>query len=393
MLPPLPRGVIKSTPEDFVVEELPLYLPSGEGDHLYVRFTKRNLPTDVAVRAIARALGVDARDVGVAGLKDKVGVTTQTISVPLGRDPGALEARVAALALDGITIHEVRRHTNKLRTGHLAGNRFTIVVRGLEGGRIDEVVRTLERVGREGAPNAFGTQRFGREQDNAQRARAWLRGEWAGPRDGRQRRFLFSSLQSAIFNDVLRRRVDDGTWLTPLEGDVLQKEDSGGLFLCADVQADRERAARGEVSPTGPMVGIKMRAPAGAPLALETEVTNAWLGEGFDLAAVRQLGEGTRRPLRTLVRDLRIEVDREASGANADAGDPREQRPSVRVYFVLPKGTYATTVLTTAMDIDTCASDGVSTAEASGGTSEQNEAGSAGSDEHHTEASRGDRES
>ncbi|MGO8996457.1 MAG: tRNA pseudouridine(13) synthase TruD [Polyangiaceae bacterium] len=350
MLTRPPRGVIKSTPDDFIVEEIPLYAPSGEGDHLYLRFTKRNLPTDAVVRSIARALGVEPRDVGVAGLKDKVGVTTQTISVPLGRDPGALEDRARALALDGVTIHEARRHTNKLRTGHLAGNRFTIVVRDIDDARIPDVVAALERAGREGAPNASGAQRFGRgkgDQNNAERARAWLRGEWSGPRDGRAKRFLWSSLQSAIFNDILGRRIEDGSWATPLEGDVLQKEDSGGLFLCADVQADRERSARGEVSPTGPMVGIKMRAPEGAPLALEKEVTTAWLGESFDLARVRSLGEGARRPLRTLVRELRVEVDR------------REQRPSVRVYFVLPKGAYATTVLATAVDIDTCATDEV----------------------------------
>jgi tRNA pseudouridine13 synthase len=343
----LPRGIVKSTPEDFVVEELPLYSPSGEGDHLYLRFTKRNLPTDLAVRAIARALGVDPRDVGVAGLKDKVGLTTQTISVPLGRDPAALGERARALSLEGITIHEARRHTNKLRTGHLAGNRFEVVVREIDPAQIDEVVRRLEQVGREGAPNAFGAQRFGRDRDNAERARSWLRGEWSGPRDGRAKRFLWSSLQSAIFNDVLQRRIEGGTWATPIEGDVLQKEDSGGLFLCADVQADRERSARGEVSPTGPMVGVKMKSPTLAPLALETEVTTDWLGASFDLARVRQLGEGARRPLRTLVRDLRVEVDL------------REQRPSVRVYFVLPKGAYATTVLATAVDIDTCASDEV----------------------------------
>jgi tRNA pseudouridine13 synthase len=348
----LPRGVIKSSPEDFLVEELPLYAPSGEGDHLYVRFTKRNLPTDVAVRMIARALGADARDVGVAGMKDKVGITTQTISVPVGRDPAALEDRVRALSLDGITIHEARRHTNKLRTGHLEGNRFTVMIREIEHAQIDQVVGALERVGREGAPNAFGAQRFGREKDNAERCRAWLRGEWSGPRDGRAKRFLWSSLQSAIFNDVLDRRVKDGTWTSPLEGDVLQKEDSGGLFVCADVQADGERSARHEVSPTGPMVGIKMRAPTGAPLALETEVTSAWLGEAFDLASVRQLGEGARRPLRTLVSDLRVEVDR------------GEQRSAVRVYFVLPKGAYATTVLATAVDTDTCASDEVNAPEA-----------------------------
>ncbi|HEY2512039.1 MAG TPA: tRNA pseudouridine(13) synthase TruD, partial [Polyangiaceae bacterium] len=323
----LPRGILKSSPEDFVVEEIPLYEPSGQGDHLYVRFTKRNLPTDVVVRTMARALGVDARDVGVPGLKDKVGVTTQTISLPVPRGlaSDALEAKVRALSLEGVSILDARRHGNKLRTGHLAGNRFTIVLRGVAEAEVAGAIATLERIGREGAPNGFGTQRFGREGDNAERAQAWLRGEWSGPRDGRAKRFLWSSLQSAIFNEVLRRRVEEGSWATPLSGDLLQKEDSGGLFLCADVQADRARAERGEVSPTGPMVGIKMRAPAEAPLALEQEVTERFLGASFDFSRVRQLGEGARRPFRTLVRELRAE---------------RLDGSGVRVCFVLPKGAY-----------------------------------------------------
>jgi tRNA pseudouridine13 synthase len=345
----LPRGVIKASPEDFVVEEIPLYEPSGAGDHLYVRFTKRALTTDQAARAIARALGgVDGRDVGIAGLKDKVGVTTQTISLPMPRGEEArrdFESRARGLALEGITVHDARAHANKLRTGHLAGNRFVVTVRDVDPARLDEAVATLERVGREGAPNAFGEQRFGKPggtggRDNAERARAWLRGDAPPPRDPRQRRFLWSALQSAVFNDVLRKRVEDGTWATPLEGDVLQKADSGGLFVCTDVQADRERAARGEVFPTGPMPGLKMRAPEGAPLALEQEVTRAWLGEDFDFAAVRALGEGARRPLRVVVRDLRVEVV------------SREQPVGVRVYFVLPKGAYATTVLSAAFAIE-----------------------------------------
>ena len=339
----LPRGLFKSTPEDFVVEEIPLYEPSGQGDHLYVRFTKRNLPTDVVVRTMARAVGVEARDVGVPGLKDKVGVTTQTISLPVPRGVD-LEAKVRALALEGVSILDMRRHGNKLRTGHLAGNRFTVILRGVAEADVPVAIATLDRIGREGAPNAFGTQRFGKGGDNAERAQAWLRGEWSGPRDGRARRFLWSSLQSAIFNEVLRRRVEEGTWATPVAGDLLQKEDTGGLFLCADVQADRARAERGEVSPTGPMVGIKMRSPEGAALALEQEVTAHFLGASFDFSRVRQLGEGARRPFRTLVRELRAEPF-EASG--------------VRVCFVLPKGAYATTVLSHAFILDTCASEEV----------------------------------
>src|SRR5437867_4475339 len=105
----LPRGRIKVVPEDFVVEEIPLYEPSGQGDHLYVRFTKRGLNTDAAARAIGAALGVSARDLGIAGMKDKIAVTTQTISVPIPRDGAAtIEQRARELALDGITIHDAR---------------------------------------------------------------------------------------------------------------------------------------------------------------------------------------------------------------------------------------------------------------------------------------------
>jgi tRNA pseudouridine13 synthase len=384
--PPPPRGIFKARPEDFVVEEIPLYEPSGEGDHLYLRFTKRNLPTDAVVKSVARALGVDVRDIGVPGLKDKVGVTTQTISIPLtgpGRDAAKVIDLAANLAIEGVVFHEARRHANKLRTGHLAGNRFTIVVRDVEAGRVGEVIDALERIGREGAPNAFGTQRFGREGDNAKRAQAWLRGEWAGPRDGRARRFLWSSLQSAIFNDVLARRRHEGTWRIPLEGDVLQKEDSGGLFLCANVHADRARAETGEVSPTGPIVGVKMRAPTGAPLELESEVTTLWLGEAFDLSRVRALGEGTRRSLRTPVSGMRVAVHAcdpgetslmETAGQRTEIPrDSREQRPGVRVEFVLPKGAYATTVLSAALTLDASTTDEVTREGARGHNSSADE--------------------
>ena len=338
----LPRGVIKTTPDDFVVEELPLYEPSGAGDHLYVRFTKRGLTTDAAVRAIARAMQVEARDVGVPGLKDKVAVTTQTISLPAPAKDASFDDRARALAIDGVTILEARRHANKLRTGHLAGNRFTIVVRGIDPARLDEARAAFDRIAREGAPNFYGVQRFGASRDNAERAREWIVGGAKPPRDPRARRFAWSALQSAIFNDVLAARVEAGTWATPLEGDVLQKTDSGGLFVCADVEADRARCERDEIVPTGPLPGAKMRAPTGEPLALETQITAKWLGEAFDFETTRALGEGTRRPLRLRAREVVVN--------DAAAIDPKEQPAALRVSFVLPRGAYATTVLSAVFD-------------------------------------------
>jgi tRNA pseudouridine13 synthase len=336
----LPHGIIKQSPEDFVVEEIPAYAPTGEGTHVFVRFTKTDRTTMEAGQSIARALECNPRAAGFAGMKDKRAVTTQTISLetPRGVLPSALAEKARALALPGIVIHEATPHGHKMKAGHLSGNRFSITVRGVPLDRLDDVERSLRRVAAEGVPNAFGVQRFGRSGDNAARALAWLRGQERGPRDPRMQRLLWSSLQSAVFNGVLEARVEDGTWATPLEGDLLKLRSSGGLFLCSDVQTDAVRAAEGEVSPTGPLVGARMRWPEGVPEALERRIAATTLGEGFDLSRTRRLGEGTRRPLRMWVQDLRWERSEPEDGHSLAC---------MRVYFVLPKGAYATTVLST----------------------------------------------
>ena len=355
-------GIIKRSPAHFVVDEIPAYEPAGEGAHLFLRFRKTNLTTDEAVRAIARALGVERRDVGVAGLKDKVAVTTQWISVPAF---DGCEERVGALALAGIEVLEQRRHGNKLKTGHLRGNRFVIVVRDLAAADVDRARAALDRIGREGVPNAFGAQRFGREQDTHERARAWLTGTERAPRDPRERRFQFSAFQSAIFNEVLDHRVATGTWNVPLLGDLLKKEDTGGLFVCTDVQLDRERAERGEVCPTGPIVGDRMRQPAADALELEQRIVAPRI-EGIDLHRARALGEGTRRALRLRVTELSHDLhgsshdgasmsgDKPTEAVNVASGDPlnpRAQGSAIEVRFVLPKGAYATTVLSHAFSV------------------------------------------
>jgi tRNA pseudouridine13 synthase len=343
----LPQGSIKQSPEDFVVDEIPAYEPSGDGAHLYVRFKKTNLTTDEAVRAFASALRVERRDIGVAGLKDKVGVTTQWISLPA--EDRALDERVAALAIDGVEILERRRHGNKLKTGHLKGNRFTLVVRDIARTRLDEVARSLERIATEGVPNAFGVQRFGRDGDTHERARAWLTGKERAPADPRLRRFHFSALQSAIFNAVLEQRVDSGLWHVPILGDLLKKEDTGGIFVCTDVQLDRERAARGELCPTGPIVGDRMRQPEAEALDLEQRIAAPFI-EGIDLRRARSLGEGTRRPLRLRVTELSHAIITSSvdDAVSSGAEDCSNGGCALRVRFVLPRGAYATTVLSNA---------------------------------------------
>ena len=345
----LPTGRIKVQPEDFVVDELPAYEPSGAGAHVFVRFTKTDLTTQDAVRALARALGCDPRAAGFAGMKDKRAVTTQTASfeAPRGVKAEAIAEQAPSLALPGIVVHQAVPHPHKIKPGHLSGNRFAVVVRGIPVDRCGEVEAAFARVGRQGVANAFGVQRFGIRGDNAARALAWLSGKEPAPRDPRARRFAWSALQSAVFNAVLRSREEDGTWATPVEGDLLKLHGSGGLFVCKDVQTDRSRAESGELSPTGPMVGDRMRWPEGASARLEQEVAASILGSDFDLASTRRLGEGSRRALRLWVSDLRTERV-ETQARDVDAGD---QAACLRVYFVLPKGAYATTVVSTVVDV------------------------------------------
>ena len=347
----LPRGRIKSTPEDFVVEEIAAYEPSGEGTHLFVKFEKKGLTTDAAVRIITKALGIEMRDVGIAGMKDKVAITTQWVSVPTPPKDPTIEERAKALTIEGIKVLDAKRHGNKLKTGHLKGNLFDIIVRDVSPDAVAGVIEAMDRFSKEGVPNAYGVQRFGKEGDNALRARAWLTGQERAPNDPRLRRFHFSALQSAVFNAVLEARVQDGTWKQPVLGDLLKKEDTGGIFVCTDVQADRERADRGELCPTGPMVGDRMRSPEGDVKELEQRIAAPFL-EGVDLKRARSLGEGTRRALRLRVTACSVaEVLNSKDVTGGVESDNREQVRSLRVQFVLPKGAYATTVLANAFDV------------------------------------------
>ncbi|WP_437494521.1 tRNA pseudouridine(13) synthase TruD [Sorangium sp. So ce1014] len=346
----LPTAVLRSSPADFVVEELPAYAASGRGEHVFVTFRKTGRTTPDAVRAIALALGADPGSTGFAGMKDRHAITTQTASIqlPLARDPAPL---LEQAELPGIEILAVARHDNKLKPGHLLGNRFRIALRGIAPAALPLAERRLAEIGRAGIPNAFGPQRFGRNGDNPERALAWLAGRERGPRDRREQRLLFSALQSRWFNEVLARREADGTWSTVLPGDLAKKRDTGGLFLVplegpevADAEA---RAAALAISATGPMFGRKMRWPEGAPGALELEVLTAAIGDPHRLDAFAHAGEGTRRPLRLEVDGLEVSAAWEpavGAGAPQPAGDPGAEQGIV-VSFVLPKGGYATTVL------------------------------------------------
>ena len=315
----------KLEPEDFVVDEIPLYEPSGEGEHTFVHVRKRLRNTEEVARALARAAGAKSRDVGYAGRKDRVAVTSQWFSVP-GLDPSA----ALALKVPGVEILDAVPHPHKLRTGQLRGNRFAIRVRDVAPGDRERAAAALEAIVGDGLPNRFGGQRFGRDGDNAKQALAIL-GGGARPRDRRQVRFLLSALQSAVFNDVLAERRGGSTSIDRLElGDIAWIHASRGQFLVEDPQREAPRAAAFEISPTGPIFGTKMALPGAAVAAREDEILKAW---ALDVRALKLPPgirlRGARRPLRVRLEDARAEI--------TDDG--------LWLYFALPAGSYATVLL------------------------------------------------
>ncbi len=319
----MPR--IRVEPGDFVVDELPLYGPAGTGGHTFVRIEKRGRDTEEVARALARAAGAAPRDVGYAGRKDRHGLTRQWLSVP-GLDPD----RALALELPGVRVLEAARHPHKLRTGQLRGNAFAIVVREVDAGLAARAQERLAELLRTGLPNRFGAQRFGRQADNAERGRAVLAGELR-LRDRRAARFLVSALQAAVFNEALARRTASLAAVEP--GDVAQVVASGGLFLVEDLAREGPRAARFEISATGPIFGAGDRAPApaGAPAARERAALEVW---GVDAAWLRHPPPGLR--LRGARRPLRVPVG-DAASKHADG--------TLRLRFTLPAGSYATVLL------------------------------------------------
>ena len=316
----MPR--IRTVPEDFEVEERPLYRLDGTGPHLYLRIEKRLCTTDEIARSLARHLGVARRDVGYAGRKDRVALARQWFSVPAH----------AAAGLDGWRHRGARvvardRHGEKLRVGQLAGNRFRLKVREVEEPAAREARSRFDRLIERGMPNRFGRQRFGRGGRNIERGARILRSERV--RGNRQTAWLMvSALQSAVFNRALQLRSSP---IDALEvGDVAIAHASGELFLVEEPPAPG-RLERFELSPTGPIFGTKMLWPRGATAEVERR-------------AMADFGLGDPRRL-SLPRGLKLFGDRRPLRVRPQAAACGWRDGVLELAFELPAGSYATVLL------------------------------------------------
>lgn len=324
----LARPRFRPSPETFLVEEIPAYEPCGAGEHTYLWIEKRELTTLDAISLLARRLGVTSREVGYAGMKDRHAVTRQWVSVPRVDPAVALQT----FQEGSLRVLRASQHGNKLRVGHVRGNRFAVVVEMPDDEAVRHEVReSLRAVVERGLPNRFGLQRFGRDADNAIRGAQVVRGE-RRERDARRRRLWISALQSSVFNEVLRLRQQGGRLREVLDGDVLQRLDSGGVFVTSAAVEDQRRVDLGEVVITGPMPGSWVREPPPGTPARQVE-DQALQAIGIERGCFAGLGKdvpGTRRP-------LWVRVD----GAAA----VQSSATSVRLSFTLPAGSYATVLL------------------------------------------------
>lgn len=321
---PLSGARLRSQPEDFVVDEILGFAPSGQGEHLLVRIRKRERTTEQVAAFLARALGVSRSAVGYAGMKDKWAVTQQWFSVQLpGRDVDLPLGEFGP----GIEVLAAGRHDKKLRRGVLRGNRFRLRLRGIEAAPAAISVR-LARISRYGVPNYFGEQRFGRRGDNVAQARELLAGR-SRVRDRALRGILLSAARSYLFNQVLAERLRQGLWASAIEGDLLVLDGRNSLFPVDKVDAIiRQRVLAQEIHPSGPLCGRGGPQPTAAAAALEQQVlaAEAELVDGLAAAGL----EGARRALRLRVGELAWWFP--APG-------------ELELNFGLPAGAYATSVV------------------------------------------------
>ncbi|MEC9373616.1 MAG: tRNA pseudouridine(13) synthase TruD [Planctomycetota bacterium] len=407
-LPPL-GGAIKRRPEDFLVDEQLLNHPCGRGEHIHMLVEKRGLSTTQMLRIIAGHFGVDRRALGYAGMKDKLAITRQVVSV---HAPGKSLHDFRELRHDRVSILWADQHTERIRLGQCRGNRFSIRIRDVDYTGVVTARRALERLAKNGVPNRFGEQRFGVRDDNHIVGRALLLRRWddvirgmlspdesgeekadsearrlfaagdyraaakkmppwneaerrvlealargatpekvVGAMGKTQRRFLASAFQSAVFNAVLERRIEDGTYCGLEEGDIAWSEQDGEAFEvdAAALNSDdvQTRLKDGSIGPSGPLWGPKMRRADARPGEIErSALADAGVSESDLEKFDPELG--VRRPRRTPLRDPEVE-----SGVD-------EHGSFVRCAFELAPGAFATVVMEEVMKSGGSMRDGAS---------------------------------
>ncbi|MGK3144253.1 tRNA pseudouridine(13) synthase TruD [Pantoea sp. C2G6] len=322
---PAATGIIKASPDDFVVVEDLGYGADGEGEHLLVRIRKVGANTRFVAEALAKYLAIHPRDMSYAGMKDRHAVTEQTLCFRL---PGNAMPDLRGFALEGVEILAAVRHKRKLRIGALAGNAFRLIIRQVSDPAAVEA--RLAQIRDAGVPNYFGEQRFGRGGNNLVMAEKWARNEIV-IRDRNKRSLMLSAARSALFNQVTSARLQQQGGLTQvLNGDALQLTGRGSWFVAQpdELAALQQRVDQHELRITAPLPGRGEAGPQAEALAFEQQA----LAEATPLLSLieRERVDAARRAMLVVPRDLHWHWRDEAT---------------LEMAFWLPAGSFATSVV------------------------------------------------
>lgn len=319
-------GKIRQKTSHFTVEEIPLYTPSGIGKHLYLNITKENITTREVQLKLAELFNLRPEEIGKAGLKDKFATTTQNFSVLFeGDQPSPNKIKKIVEEEIQVKVNWAKYHNNKLRAGHLKGNRFKIIITEIEKDANEKAMKILNRINQVGVPNYYGIQRIGEKGGNVIQGWLILKGKkrlqnkWL-------RKYLLSSYQSYLCNLYLTERVERGLFNTLLYGDLAKKHDTGGIFLVDNLYIEQERFDNKEISFTAPMFGYKMRETKHHSHELEKLILDRASLNMLDFRKNRV--KGTRR-IGRIIPTIKM----------------KEKSIGIELVFSLPKGSFATIVL------------------------------------------------
>jgi tRNA pseudouridine13 synthase len=320
-------GKIRESLEDFIVEEVPVFEPDGVGEHLFVNLMKKGIGTRRLAHRLASLFGLSRTAVGFAGLKDVHSVSTQSLSLLLGRISDDEIVKYGKLIEERlpVRVNWMKPHYRKLRAGQLLGNRFSINITGLSmdpGEALERAKAIARTLGRMGIPNFYGPQRV--DYENVRRGNEIIKGRFR-VRDRWLRRFLVTSYLDYLCNLYLVKRLENGDFHRLLQGDIAKKYSTGGLFVVEDPNFEGIRYKAGEISFTAPIFGPRMWWAEGPSGDLERVIFNE---SGITLEELKRLDvRGTRRLGRLLPKIVTRESDR-----------------GITLEFFLPKGAYATII-------------------------------------------------
>jgi tRNA pseudouridine13 synthase len=332
----------KQSKDDFIVTEVPLYEFSGEGEHLVLKMRKKDLATWDALELIAKEVGCRSRDIGYAGLKDKNAMTIQYISIHR-----QYEEKLDKFKHPQIKFLEKTYHNNKIKIGHLKGNKFFIRLKRVMPIHKMKLESALEQIATHGMANYFGYQRFGIDGDNYKKGEALINGDLK-VRDRKLRGMYINAYQSYLFNLWLSKRIEISKLIDSfkaneialklnleertikeiqkqkhpfkiLKGDLFNHYPYGKLFAIENITEEADKFFLRDRVPTGLLSGKKTKYALDDALKFEKEF-------------IKETKEnGSRRFAWIFPQNISSEY--------------KEEKNWFELNFELPKGSYATELI------------------------------------------------